>query len=110
MPKISRRNQNRRDTYRWKQRASDRRISIDCPRCHGKVGIPIDVFQNGVESDPDKQVTTVKMREGIPYKPALPDMEPTLALYSHRIGQVNPPNFICESCDYREGATSFRPG
>ena len=53
MPKKSVRNQTRRDTFKRKRRASDRRVTIDCPKCHGKVGIPVDVYQTGVESDPD---------------------------------------------------------
>jgi hypothetical protein len=112
MPKINQRNQRRRDTFKWKRRGGDRRITIDCPRCHRKVGIPVDVYQNGVESDQDKQLTTQQLRTGVGGKSAKSITLASPIAASTATGdnpRVNPLNFICESCGYREGATAFRP-
>ena len=115
MPKKSVRNQRRRDTFKRKRRASDRRVTIDCPKCHGKVGIPVNVYQTGVESDPDKQLTTWQIKNGVSPshgKSRESIMLANLAAASTAMGdkpRVNPLSFICESCGYREGATSFKP-
>ena len=73
--------QRRLENYRIKHRAGDRRIPIDCPQCGGKVGIPFDVFRNRVQSDPEK-METYWVFHGL--------------------------SWICESCEYRIGFTSFR--
>ena len=67
MPNLKRRlkRQQRPSDHRAKRRAGDRRVTIDCPKCHGKVGIPVDVYQTGVESDPDKQLTTWQIKNGV---------------------------------------------
>ena len=115
MPKKSVRNQTRRDTFKRKRRASDRRVAIDCPRCHGKVGIPVDVYQTGVESDPDKQLTTWQLRNEVSLshgKSMESIMLANLADASTAMGdkpRVNPLHFICESCGYAEEATAFKP-
>ena len=117
MPNLKRRlkRQQRPSDHRAKRRAGDRRVTIDCPKCHGKVGIPVDVYQTGVESDPDKQLTTWQIKNGVSPshgKSRESIMLANLAAASTAMGdkpRVNPLSFICESCGYREGATSFKP-
>ena len=117
MPNLKRRlkKQQRLSDHRAKRRAGDRRVAIDCLRWHGKVGIPVDVYQAGVESDPDKQLTTWQLRNGISLSHGK-SMESfrlaNLAAASTAMGdkpRVNPLHFICESCGYAEGATAFKP-
>lgn len=117
MPNLNRRLKKQQRLYnrRAKLRAGDHRINIDCPKCRGKVGIPVDVYQTGVQSDQDKQWTTWQIRNGVSLSHGK-SMESirlaNLAAASTAMGdkpRVNPLHFICESCGYAEGATAFKP-
>ena len=118
MPNLKRRlkKQQRLYNHRAKLRAGDHRINIDCPKCRGKVGIPVDVYQTDVQSDQDKQLTTWQIRNGVSHshgKSMESIMLANLADASTAMGdkpRVNPLHFICESCGYVEGATAFKPG
>ena len=111
-PKRGARNQWRKEVLRAKKRAGDRRVTINCPRCHSTVGIPIDLLSNGVEFDPQKQRTTISLRggslEGLPFQ-FVPTSEADLNIITQGVGKP-PRNYICEQCGYRAGSNRFVPG
>lgn len=117
MPNFKRRlkKKQRLADHRAKLRAGSRRITIDCPECHSNVGIPIDVYQTGVESDQDKQLTTLQLRGDVTSMSVLISASAPLDALIFASAEIqstfkgNPLNFICGECGYREGASDFRP-
>lgn len=101
------RNQQRENNHVARRKAGSHRVPIDCPRCHGKVGIPVDLYMNGVQSDPDKRLVTLGVRKGVSMIEE--SIESSLQFFSTPVGneRVNPLHFICEKCGYREGVTKF---